>query len=514
VEFRGIADGDVAQALRPPTAGVTIDLRVAASLLGVVALLARMRVFGDPVVQVDEQFYLLVGGRMLHGAIPYVDIWDRKPLGLFLLFAGFRALGGSGVVTYQIGALVSVWATSLILFAMARRIAPPAGALAGAILYLLWLDLAGGEGGQSPVFYNLPVVAAIAIIFFARTGAAARRGDMRRPGIAAMLLFGVALQIKYSVVFEGMFAGIALLVFGVRGGRAWPSLALDALLWIACALAPTLLVVAGYAAIGHLGEWWFANATSILKRGAEQPATVADRVHVMALLVVPLVACVPLRRWIGVPPSTDQARDDQRFLDAWAATALLGVVLFGTWFNHYALPLFAPLGVVAAPLWGGRLGRVWLSVLALAGAAWGQRLISHHQITRGGADVLAGAAAATRGAHGCIFVYDGYPALYDVTGSCLPTTRPFPAHLQSRNEIGATGIDGVAEVRRIMASRPERVMAEIPAYDEENPAARAEVFRVLQADYLPVYRGTAKQHFFLIYALKGTMRSATPVAAR
>jgi hypothetical protein len=36
--------------------------------------------FGNPDVDFDEPFYLLVGDRMLHGAIPYVDIWDRKPI--------------------------------------------------------------------------------------------------------------------------------------------------------------------------------------------------------------------------------------------------------------------------------------------------------------------------------------------------------------------------------------------------------------------------------------------------
>jgi hypothetical protein len=47
------------------------------------ALLMRGQTFNDPVLGFDEQFYLLVGDRMLHGAVPYVDIFDRKPIGLF-----------------------------------------------------------------------------------------------------------------------------------------------------------------------------------------------------------------------------------------------------------------------------------------------------------------------------------------------------------------------------------------------------------------------------------------------
>ena len=62
-------------------------------VLTLVALVVRARTFGNPVIGFDEQFYLLVGDRMLHGALPYVDIFDRKPIGLFLLYAGAGALG-------------------------------------------------------------------------------------------------------------------------------------------------------------------------------------------------------------------------------------------------------------------------------------------------------------------------------------------------------------------------------------------------------------------------------------
>lgn len=482
-----------------------ITLPVAAIALILFALAARALPMGDPVVQIDEQFYLLVGGRVLHGALPYVDIWDRKPIGLFLLFAGFRALGGSGVLTYQLAALISVWGTALILFVLARRIAPAMGALAAAILYVAWLNLAGGEAGQSPVFYNLPVAAAIALIFFARDRLSAGAGDLRLTGIAAMLLFGIAMQIKYSCVFEGVFAGLMLIGLSWKAGRSLLLLAGDMLLWVGCALLPAAIAAFYYWRIGHLPEWWFANATSILSRGSEAPATIAERLELMIALVLPLVLCIPLRRWLGYAPADDTARQDLRFLDGWAASALLGVVLFGTWFNHYALPLFAPLAVTVAPLWCRSVGRAWLSLMIFVGVVVGERAVLHHQVTRGDGRILAAAAAATRGMRGCPFVYDGYPALYDVTNSCLPTTRPFSAHLQSKNEIGATGIDEASEVRRIMALRPDRVMTMEPAYDEENLASRAELYHVLSRGYRELFLYTSGGHQLVVYGREGSI---------
>src|SRR3546814_7596042 len=70
-----------------------------AALLFLMAALITVAVravgIGDIVAHGDEQFYLLIGDRMLNwGATPYVDIWDRKPVGLFLLYSGIRLLGG------------------------------------------------------------------------------------------------------------------------------------------------------------------------------------------------------------------------------------------------------------------------------------------------------------------------------------------------------------------------------------------------------------------------------------
>ena len=121
-----------------------------------VAIAARAVTFGSPVVHVDEPFYLTVADMMRHGAIPYVDVWDRKPVGLFLLYwtAAIWGLPAS-LYVYQAMAGASVVATAWLGTSLAERAGWRAGALPAALLYILWLDLADGQGGQTPVFYNL-----------------------------------------------------------------------------------------------------------------------------------------------------------------------------------------------------------------------------------------------------------------------------------------------------------------------------------------------------------------------
>jgi hypothetical protein len=134
---------------------------VIAALLLAVAVALRAADFGNPVIHVDEQYYLLVGERLLHGALPYVDIWDRKPIGLFLLYAGAAALPGGDILGYQFLACLSAVSTAGLVFASALRVgATRTGAIAAAVAYLVWLPLLGGRGGQAPVFYNLPITVA------------------------------------------------------------------------------------------------------------------------------------------------------------------------------------------------------------------------------------------------------------------------------------------------------------------------------------------------------------------
>src|ERR1700744_3707746 len=77
-----------------------------------VAVLTRAGRIGDPTIHVDEQFYLLVADRMWHGALPYVDIWDRKPILLFLIYAALRPFSSDVILAYQIGATLFVTMTA------------------------------------------------------------------------------------------------------------------------------------------------------------------------------------------------------------------------------------------------------------------------------------------------------------------------------------------------------------------------------------------------------------------
>jgi hypothetical protein len=473
---------------------------VALPLLAV-TLAARAQTFGNPLLGFDEQFYLLVGDRMLHGALPFVDLFDRKPVGLFLIYAATRLLGGEGTLQYQLVAAGFALATALLIWRFARDIAGRAGALAAAVAYLLWLDFLGGEGGQAPVFYNLFVVAAALL-----TARLVERGRVTvASGTAPMLLVGLAMQVKYTALFEGIFFGLALLWAAWRERPSPARTATIAATWIAAALAPTLLAFLFYAARGQADAFLFANFVSMFGKLPDPLATSAIGLLKIFAILSPLLACAAFP-----PPSPDETiARRRRFGRLWLLAALAGMLMMGSFPSaHYSLPVLVPAAIAAAPrldqfarwrieLWGKLLA-------ALIGS---QLLLDTQQRAHGtAADAARLAAAADPGHAGCLYVYDGYPALYRLTGSCLPTRYAFPGHLDTANEASSAGlgVDPAAEVRHIMASRPTTVVLEDPPFERVNRATYAIVRAELARHYRQSFDlATGKRRHRLVFRRVG-----------
>jgi len=91
---------------------------IALLLIIAVAVATRIVAWWNPVAHVDDQFYLLAGQELLKGHWPYVDVWDRKPLGLFLLYAGIAWIGGGSILGLNLP-LQPRWS-----FARSRSVSP------------------------------------------------------------------------------------------------------------------------------------------------------------------------------------------------------------------------------------------------------------------------------------------------------------------------------------------------------------------------------------------------------
>jgi hypothetical protein len=461
-------------------------------ILFAVALATRVQFFGNPIASSDEAFYLLVGDKMLHGALPYVTIWDRKPVGLFLLYAAMRSLGGDGVLAYQlVGTAVAV-ATASLVTAFASQFTNRFGAMAAGVAYLIWQTLGSAWGGQAELFYALPVCSAALMTVRGLQEPHPRRIWLR--GAIVMLLVGIAAQIKYNALFEGVFFGCCWLVVAWRSG-ARKTLGPLALLWISAAVLPTAIALAYYAQRGELSAFWYANFVSIFHRQSPAPLVLAQNLAVIAVILAPLLACVRPKR----PSSDDQAAVAYRFTLGWLATSVVGVLAFGTYLEQYLLPILLPATAAAAATFGGGAR---MRTIALLGAALviGQAKLAISQMAHGSRAQLD-AIESQVDLRGRLFVYSGPSALYRISGAPIPTRFAFPSHLSRASERDAIGADPIQEIDRIMDARPETVVVRSPYADDENWPARALLYRHLRLDYRRAFHGRLGWQWVDVYRI-------------
>ncbi len=418
-----------------------------------VALVTRAPRIGDPAISIDEQFYLLVADHMWHGALPYVDIWDRKPILLFLIYAALRPLSPDGIVAYQIGALLFATATAFVIVVIAQRFASLRGACLAGVAYLLYLPLLDGDGGQAAVFYNL--LMALGALEVIRAGEDGDAAGIWRHGLRSMICVGLAIQVKYTAAVEGVGFGLWLIWLTVqwRGGsvrRAVP----PALVWAVTALAPTLVVIAFYIFIGHGWEFVQANFLSIFQR--HQPADFSSRIFFVPT-AEKLAPFVLLTAYSGLKLVRETTKQPARsFLVLWAAFAVVGAFALGNFHDQYAQPLLVPAAIIWAPALAdaavGAMVTVALGVPAMLSVlGFFDRSVQFDQAR------IAAMVDAARpyAAHGCIYINDGPTIVYLLTHSCLPTRYVAPDHLGTAGEEHAT--NATQSMAELLARRPSAI---------------------------------------------------------
>jgi len=477
------------------TAGVGV--RAWWILLGV-ALLTRAWQFGNPVIQVDEQFYLLAGDRLLHGSLPFVDIWDRKPLGLFGLYAVIRLLGGTGIIQYQLVATLFAAATAMVIAQMATRIAGRSGAIIAGVVYLVFIMANGGDGGQAPVFYNLPVaLAALLVMRVAERPVFDRSAALQALG--AMALLGLAIQIKYTVIFEGIFFGLYL-AWHLGWARVGPArILLSMVMWCGVALIPTAMAASYYWHLGFLQQFLFANFESIFVRSANADIDVPHRLLKIAVHLAPAAIGALAGLFLLLRAGTSPFRT---FVAGWFIAAIAAMLGFGTYHDHYGLPLLVPFALAGAPLYGaGRRGIAAAGLILFIGVIGAAIIVNNNRryVGDGVADYDAARFVGTT-PRDCIFVFNGDPALYLLTKSCLPTRYSFTTFLSERLDANSLGVDQMIELRATMARRPRYVFTRSPEPTDEQPAAWAYMKVALARHYRLVFREHSGHYDILGYA--------------
>lgn len=317
--------------------------------LSFLLLLGRLCFFTEPFgVSVDESTYMTLAEIIRSGGTPYVDAVDRKPVGLFWLYAGLGGLGGDWNIHFIHAVFFLIALLCCLMFLLFDRFqgGPDSPGWKGAILFAIFSSCFPREIISSNAEWPMLLLLTLGIYFFVK-------GSFYRQSwaliLAGVLLAASAFMKQYSVVIFGLF-WIPWLLSSKRRGDGG----------ILRGLREAGLVLFG--ALGVLGAvtayFWKANALSEFinycfldgMHYVAESRSIENKSTSFMLATVGMLLSWPLL-WILLS-KTLRKRDESNLL-LWPtlgafAGALITAYLSGRYYSHYFVPVVWFLSFLAA----------------------------------------------------------------------------------------------------------------------------------------------------------------------
>ncbi len=476
--------------------------RLAFLIILFIVTVLRLPTFSRSVLDWDESLYILMAGQWLSGHLPYTTIWDNKPIGIYAIFAAFEAVFRAPILAMRAATVLAVCLTAFGLWRLAplaladtppplrRRLA----ALAAASFILGSLSNDGLSANTEIFMEGFSLYAVLTAL------ATGWRGVNWR-GFVVGLLFGMACMTKYVAIFEAPAIAFALL-FYQNENLSWPRVSKTILgAVIGAALIPALTVLT-YAVTGHLGLWW---QCSIIANAVRVSAPISPaQLHQAAFVILPrwlpfvlaaviLFAAAPRALQPSTDPAKSRCQKFQVLLMLWLAGGAFGVASAKSFYDHYFLQILPPLCLAfvwllarpACRLAGlprgafAALAAILLAIPAFAGEAALAALDEPDTPSRIAATLRPAIAAGAT-----LYIFDGQPIIYALTGAVPPTRYVFPSVLTKCALEHVAGIDAARKVAAILSQSPGYIVRNrYPPATGADAAVYEEVTKFLASRY-------------------------------
>jgi 4-amino-4-deoxy-L-arabinose transferase-like glycosyltransferase len=442
----------------------------------------------------DDGTYAVMARSIVSGHAPYIEVWDNKPIGTYVVFAIAESLFGFHLVAFKALYTIAILLTSATMFLFGRDIlrSSRAGLLA-AILYPAFT----GNNDNTEIFILLSLVLGFYQFCLSLSAARERQPYFGRFLVSAFAL-GLALQFKYSAILEVGAVSIAGWIFmwrylGIRPEK----IAGLALLQGFAILTPTLIAAGAYAASGHLSVFLDANFLAPFHY-VSQAAHITSLSSILhsAYCFVPLLGMAAagtlIVGWRVWPRADDLQRLGLFVLVAWALGAAVSINLSSRYYQHYFLLIVPPLALLAGfsiaqiHVLGARPARRYWAAFGLSASILVLPIVHYVQESRW---IAANATApaeyrrltqAIRSgivAGDTIYVVNDNPMIYVLSGAGVPTRFAWPWHIL-RDDFGSA-VDWKTEIASIFARAPRYIVLRDAGgmYADANSAERLAFIR-------------------------------------
>jgi hypothetical protein len=172
-------------------------------------LILRFFSFFISVIDHDDSTYLVIAKALTEGQVYWVDIFDTKPIGIFLIYGFFmKVLGLTGIPTFRILGTLFIASTSFFIFRIiSKKTGQTKPAFFGGLAFLLM--------NSTFTFYGISPNTETYFTFF--TGLAAMWvliGQWSGRYFLAGLMLGIGFVVKYVVLFDMIGLGLVVLLMG------------------------------------------------------------------------------------------------------------------------------------------------------------------------------------------------------------------------------------------------------------------------------------------------------------
>ncbi len=297
----------------------------------------------------DQGVFAAAADVLSRGGVPYRDVWDVKPPGIFYLYWMSFALFGRSMLAPRLLDLIWVLGTAAAIWYLGRRLLSAGAGAAGAFFFLVWY-VAGHSfwnTTQPDGFAALPLVLSAAALFSAE--------EKHKAGMAALCggLIGLAVLLKFTLA---LFLAVPLLAVLLSHGEPRRSRIGRAAAYLAgCAGLLGLVTVAMWraGALHDMIEVLFVWNAEYSRLRVPIPMA-ADPVRQTLRFLVggshPLLFPMGLLAVVGtVDLMARPASGRMRWLvPAWALLMMVSVWVQGKYYTYHWLPVLPPLCLLAA----------------------------------------------------------------------------------------------------------------------------------------------------------------------
>ena len=299
----------------------------------------------EPLWYWDSGFYQVIGQGMVQGKLLYVDLWDNKLPGIYLIFSLFYKLFGHEQAFLHGFLTIWIFATAVMLFKLAQSLFNRKIAIASAwvFAFLTLPPVCTGGIPNAEIFMILPNAIAFYILF----------KDTRKAtwwkALLSGLFLGLGFYFKMVAVFELIAAGLILGFLALK--RKQYVLIFYVLPLIIGFLLPFGLTAVYYYRLGYLSD--FIGATLTHNAGYIEDGNAAKYSAYSILLSKlghRLIATLVSTLVVFTLYVTKKIKSGTMIALTWFIYSLFGALFSGRDWNHYFVQVFSSGSLVIALL--------------------------------------------------------------------------------------------------------------------------------------------------------------------